>query len=352
MQHSRSLGSFASTGIPSDTENLLGNNRPKNRSSLDTFIIPGRVRIPSQKTDLFDEKLVQGLLETSMARSRGPSAQQEDDYRLGYQDRSFFPLCLDSGLDQQNEHEVGESLYSLSPQPTPRISSRNNIVNLPRRPRQGPLAPNPLRYKANSPHSSHHGATFDGAHESSHESRVTSTSWSSVSKISHGNFSDVSGSSRDMLSWRFHEQYNDLATKNGLPALVQSRGESGGSPLTENADLPKDPTQKESSIRSSIKEHRQNWFARKLLPRNSAAITYKARTTYRPITRKRSLSRVPSFTDGGRKNILEGKSLDQTCRLGGLGLLLLPKGFAVEKLTLPTCLSAAASYLLQHGKAL
>ena len=46
------------------------------------------------------------------------------------------------------------------------------------------------------------------------------------------------------------------------------------------------------------------------------------------------------------------KSLEEVGRLGGLGILILPPGFAVDKLPLPTSLSATATYLCQHGKTL
>ena len=352
MQHSKSLGSFVSPGAHDDTEHLLGHNRLKNRSSLDTFVIPGRVRIPSQKTGTFDEELVQSLLKTSMEHPRGSSTQHKALHRPKHREEPSLLMRSDSSLDWRNENQYGESIYSLSPQPTPRIGSRDNVVNLARRPRQRPLPPKLTHYHSNSPPSPYRGPTFDGAHDSNHESRVTSTTWSTVSKISHRNLSDISGASREILSSRFQQQYNDLATKNGLPALVYPKGKSCVLFVAECADDPQDPTQEGASVKSSTKDRRQNWFARKLMPRNSATITYRARTTYKPIARKKSLSRVSSFTDGGRKNILDGKTLDETCKLGGLGVLTLPKDFTTEKLTLPTCLSAAATYLLQHGTVL
>ena len=105
-----------------------------------------------------------------------------------------------------------------------------------------------------------------------------------------------------------------------------------------------------SSNKSETLPRRHGWFARKFLPRPSATYIYKARTTYRPITRKKSFSsRSSSFSDDGRRNILEGKTLEETCKLGGLGVLMLPKGYCLETPTLPTCLSATATYLLNHG---
>ena len=58
------------------------------------------------------------------------------------------------------------------------------------------------------------------------------------------------------------------------------------------------------------------------------------------------------MTDDGRKDILDGKTLEETCRLGGMGTLRLPTEYAVGQLTVPTCLSAAATYLMQSGKLL
>lgn len=97
------------------------------------------------------------------------------------------------------------------------------------------------------------------------------------------------------------------------------------------------------------KSTRHGWLSRKLLPRHSTTFTYKARTTYRPVARKKSFSRPLSSSDNQR-NIFEDKSLEETCRLGGQGVLALPEEYAAGKLTLPTCLSATATYLLHHGK--
>lgn len=56
------------------------------------------------------------------------------------------------------------------------------------------------------------------------------------------------------------------------------------------------------------------------------------------------------MSEDRHKNILKGKSLEELSRLGGLCVLTLPSDFAVDKLTLPTCLSATAMYLYQHGE--
>lgn len=61
---------------------------------------------------------------------------------------------------------------------------------------------------------------------------------------------------------------------------------------------------------------------------------------------------ISSLSDRSRKDFLKDKSLEEIGPLGGLSILVLPPEFAVDKLTLPTCLSATATYLSQHGIAL
>ena len=349
MQHSESHRSFTSSSVDSDAENLLGTCRPRNRSSLDTFVIPGRTRFPSHKTDPFDEAIVQNLLKSNMTHARDPPPYTEDSLTSLNQQRSTsFPSEV-SAPGQHARYDVGESLYRIGPQQAPRVGSCNNIILPHRRCHGGVNVSNSPYYANQSPLSSRRRPTYDGAFDSSHESRVTSTTWSTVSRVSHRIFSDSSVNSRDTS--RFHDQYNDLAIEYGLPELALSpMGEpSISSASATSTEHPQEAAEVNPSIKSTTKEHKHGWLSRKLLPRASTTYTYKARTTYRPITRKRSLSRVPSFTDGGRRNILEGKTLEETCRLGGLGILMLPYEYAVDKLTLPTCLSAAATYLLQHG---
>ena len=108
-------------------------------------------------------------------------------------------------------------------------------------------------------------------------------------------------------------------------------------------------TDDHSSVSSKTKEHKSGWLKRKLFHHPSTTFQYKARTTYRPIPKKKSFIKAPPLTDGGRKDILNDKTLEETCRLGGLGVLVLPTEYAVDRLAIPTCLSAAATYLLKHG---
>lgn len=105
----------------------------------------------------------------------------------------------------------------------------------------------------------------------------------------------------------------------------------------------------ESQTKVTTKFH-HHWLSRKLFRRSSSTYTLNAKTTYKPVIRKKSFGGIPSFSDDKHKNILKGKSLEETSRLGGLGIITLPPEFAIDKLTLPTCLSATASYLFLNGK--
>lgn len=70
------------------------------------------------------------------------------------------------------------------------------------------------------------GNSYDGANESSYGSRVTSTTWSSVSKLSASNFTQFAGSSHGPMRAKCNEEYNALASKHDLPPLfLPSSGE-------------------------------------------------------------------------------------------------------------------------------
>lgn len=102
-----------------------------------------------------------------------------------------------------------------------------------------------------------------------------------------------------------------------------------------------------SQTRITQKSH-HGWLAQKIF-RRSSTYTLKAKTTYKPISKKKSLGGIRLLSEDGPTNILTGRTLEEICRLGGLGTLELPLEHAVDKLTLPVCLSATATYLLDLG---
>ena len=105
-----------------------------------------------------------------------------------------------------------------------------------------------------------------------------------------------------------------------------------------------------SQTKTTTKTHHAGWLARKLFRRSSSTYTLKAKTTYKPIPKKKSFGGIPVLSEDSHKNILKNKTLEELSRLGGLSVLTLPPEFAIDKLTLPTCLSATATYLYLHGE--
>lgn len=66
--------------------------------------------------------------------------------------------------------------------------------------------------------------------------------------------------------------------------------------------------------------------------------------------RKSSAYALSGIQSRPRKDILKDRSLDEISRFGGLSILILPHDFAaIDKLVLPSCVSATVHYLVQHG---
>ncbi|KAH0566110.1 hypothetical protein GP486_000501 [Trichoglossum hirsutum] len=157
-------------------------------------------------------------------------------------------------------------------------------------------------------------------------SRVTSTTWSTVSNRVFTSSSRSSG--RDVSE--FLAEYNRLGSKHGLPQLchdVPSTGASG-------ANLP--PSQPPVS-----------WLFRKLLRRAPSVQTI--RNSSRPrLTRNSSVGDI-ALIDRGRKDALRDRPLGDIARLGGESVFLLPVGSAPGPLVVPSCFSATGMFILQHG---
>ena len=237
--------------------------------------------------------------------------------------------------------------------PSPRFGGREVIIVPPQRPRPHTQRPTP---QALAPRSSSQEyvdvQAYDGADDSNTESRLTSTTWSTVS---HRFFSDSSGGSRAQGASYYRDEYNELAEKYGLPRLEATLDRTllRLSRMTPRviADVQGGlEDENHSQTKTTTKTHHAGWLARKLFRRTTSTYTLKAKTTYKPISKKKSFGGISVLSEDHHKNILKGKSLEELSRLGGLSVLILPPDFAVDKLTLPTCLSATATYLYQHGE--
>ena len=349
MQHSKSFAHFA----PSEQQRQASTQiRARRRSSLDTFVIPGRTRLPSSKASTFDLQVTQGLLNPSLLKS--PRRNMPFAESLEWSPETSSAGCMPrrgaaSGPSGLPHHRVRPDIVK---RPPPRFGGREVIILPSQRPRPHVCqpAPQPLAPVSTQEHAN--VQTYDGADESVTESRLTSMTWSTVSQRI---FSNSSGSSRTMGASYYRDEYNNLAEKHGLPRLEAAPDGTFHSPLIMGSCLATHiqgdlDGENHSQTKTTTKSHHQGWLARKLFRRSSSTYTLKAKTTYKPIPKKKSFGGIPVLSEDSHKNILKGKSLEELSRLGGLSIFVLPSDFAVDKLSLPTCLSATATYLYQHGK--
>lgn len=100
--------------------------------------------------------------------------------------------------------------------PPPRFGGREVIIVPPQRPQPHVRQPAPRALTPISSQDDTNPQTYDGADDSPTESRLTSTTWSTVS---HRIFTDSSGSSRTMGASYYRDEYNKLAQTHGLPQL-------------------------------------------------------------------------------------------------------------------------------------
>jgi len=230
MHHSKS-SSLLPPGVTTKHIELTNSQRARRRSSLDTFVIPGRTRVPSSKnsksseTDVTDFLITQGLLRHSMMQlpNKQPSSIQE----LQYQGRGSWSGTSSprSGKKSSNRIQKRPSRVraELVMQPPPRYGSRHFLHVPPQRPRID--APQPAAQIVLPPTSAEHDQvqTYDGANEapdSGHAaSRMMSMTWSTVS---HRIFTDSSGSSRRSGASYYLIEYNQLAEKHGLRPMPEA----------------------------------------------------------------------------------------------------------------------------------
>ena len=88
----------------------------------------------------------------------------------------------------------------------------------------------------------------------------------------------------------------------------------------------------------------------KFFRRSSSTYDLKEKISYKPLLPKKSLGGLRLLSESSRTNVLTGQTLEETCRLGGSRVLILPRDFAIAKLTLPTCLKILMDFLLENGR--
>ncbi|KAI9840754.1 MAG: hypothetical protein M1837_001328 [Sclerophora amabilis] len=161
-------------------------------------------------------------------------------------------------------------------------------------------------------------------------------SWNSVSGHI---FSDLSRTSTQDRS-EFVGEYNRLAAEHGLAPLLL-----GNSALTAEEDR-----KEEDHITFAATPSRslpKSWLFRKLMRKPSSSQSDSTRPQ-KSVTRRMSFGDVANLASR-RRDSLKDQDLDDVARLSGLSVLVLPPEYAPCNLTVPTCLSATATYLTQHG---
>ena len=213
MQYSKSFAYFA---LPDQQRQPSTQTRARRRSSLDTFVIPGRTRLPSRKASTFDLQVTQGLLNS------GPP-QPPRRTMTSAEIHEWSPETSPAGCMTRrgaNSSSSGPLHHRARPdlvkRPPPRFGGREVIIVPPQRPRPHTHQPAHQTLAPRIPREYVDVETYDGADESNNESRLTSTTWSTVS---HRFFSDSSGSSRTQEASYYRDEYNTLADKYGLPRL-------------------------------------------------------------------------------------------------------------------------------------
>ena len=223
MQPSKSL---LSSRPP--TEESLG-TRPRARSSLDTFLIPGRIRIPSRDPNPADFQITQRLLDHNMkqppsrhSRFHGPKGLSGNLSEVAQtQDGSPAPRATSRAASRTGsirKQPPRPPIHSrlrpaITLQPPPRFGSREKIVVRHQRPRnESSIIFHEDRQK-----------TYDGAHDVVEEahlpSRMTSMTWSTLSQRI---FTDSSSSTRQSGASCYLEEYNQLAEKHGLHPIAEA----------------------------------------------------------------------------------------------------------------------------------
>jgi hypothetical protein len=226
MHHPISLLSFRTKSGQTETtqssESTDSTLRLRARSSLDTFVIPGRVRLPSSKPNQADCQITQNLLNHSGMQPQDKQAPvRAGPYRAGC---SKNLLAVRDGSpvvrpESRNKHLVRPNVPirvrpAITMQPPPRFGSREVIVVPHQRPRKD-------GYKQIHAFTIDQDAAYDGPDEPEQPahvpSRTTSMTWSTVS---HRVLTDSSCSSRRSRASQYREEYNQLAEKHGLRRMA------------------------------------------------------------------------------------------------------------------------------------
>ena len=195
--------------------------RIRHRSSLDTFVIPGRTRVPSSRIGLpepMDIQIAQGLLNSDSAKVSEKKSHRVEKY--GWLAPKGRKSPVSKGKARSNEEtSIPTSLkkYTYRPKKAPLTFIGRELLVVPQQKQHTQHHDEVPQHREHllqayedRPRDSFDGAQSDG-------SRATSTSWST---ISHRIISISSNNAQNRASLKSVEQYNVLALKHGLSPLA------------------------------------------------------------------------------------------------------------------------------------
>ncbi len=222
MRNPRNLHSAAPL-LPNsaDMAYVESTERFRHRSSLDTFVIPGRTRVPSSRVGLpepMDIQIAQGLLNPDSVKV--PEKQSHRVEKHGWLAPRARKSPMSKGKARSNdETSVPTSLnrYTHKSRKAPLTFIGRELLVVPQHKQHTQQHGKVLQDREHLlqayedvPRDSFDGAQSDG-------SRVTSTTWST---ISHRIFSNSSSNAQNRASSKSVEEYNVLALKHGLSPLA------------------------------------------------------------------------------------------------------------------------------------
>ena len=357
MQKSQSIFSFRPRYQQTES-------RSQHRSSLDTFIIPGRTRLPSSETsqsslphqDAMNLQIAESLLKHRiMSRSRRASTKPS----LERSERGLNPRVSQRSPTPRS----GNGRHSIAPQsslhskrrperqqPASSSESQNPLSNYSIHPVQFRIAPRlPL---TETPKDTSHDQ-MDGPVDT--DSGYQTSRTTSTGTVSRRIISDSSTGSQISRASKYRDIYNSSGKELGIHLL---KGDDEGSGMSQTKSslcslklinfLEVAQMGNGSSQTKVIEKPLRRLL--NYLRRSSSSDSLNAKTTDKSLPRKMSLASFRLHSQSSPSNVLTGQTLEDVCRLGGLGTLILPGGFSIDQLKLPICLSASAKYILNNGR--
>lgn len=180
------------------------------RSSMDTFVIAGRTRLPSSSAlmpETVDMQIAESLLATEPSI---PSQQPVSDNAEKVEGSGPKPFRRHTRHDEAPPKQLHHGLNVL-PTSTTDSNQRGIVVGQDLVVSTRPLVIGRARGRNYIPLTSRHASL--------RSSNKTSATWSTVS---HRIFTDSTGSSRMHETLEFIELYNELALKHGLPRHAEA----------------------------------------------------------------------------------------------------------------------------------